>query len=170
MILNKKYVVFVALLLGIHFTVRAQFKATITNLNSKEEIELKVKEVFYFGIINSNEKYQGTLEEITGTGLIISGKTYTVADITWIDFKGHTPKKHSAKIARVLLYFGVGLMGTGAYKYYTDNDKTNAEIIGIAGGALSIGALCFWLLPRQAQYNFSTSHLLEIVPQIQETK
>lgn len=168
--LQRIFSVFVLLMLVVYVPSYAQYKAVITNLNTKKEHELKLNDVFYFGTYQNDDKLQGTLEAISSTELKISGKTYKISDIAWIDIKGHHPKKNSAQIARILLYFGGGMIGIGAYEYYQANDKKSGEIVGVAGIALTIGALGFWILPKQPQYDFSTKCLLEIIPVLQETK
>lgn len=148
----------------------AQYKAIITNLNNKKEYELKLNDVFYFGITQSDEKLQGTLESIAADGLKISGKLYKISEIAWIDHTGNKPKKHNTQIAKILFYFGGGLIGVGAYEYYQANDKKTATVTGALGTALTFGALGFWILPKQPQYDFSTKFLLEIIAINQETK
>jgi len=148
----------------------AQYKVVVSNLNTKKEIELKIGEVFYFGNQLNAEIIKGTLESIGAGEINISGKSYKTTQISWIDYKGNNPKKNTSQIAKVLLYFGGGLTGVGAFKLYEDNDKTNGKIVGITGVALIITAIGFWVLPKQPKYDFSTKYFLEILPQNIETK
>jgi hypothetical protein len=166
----KINIVLVVLIVVLYLPGYAQYKALVTNLNTKKEYELKLNDVFYFGVMQNNEKQKGTLQEISATELTISGKKYKIADISWIDVKGRQPKKNTAQIARVLFYFGAGMIGVGAYEYYQANDKKTGEIVGATGFALTLGAIGFWLLPKQPQFDFSTKYLLEIIPISQETK
>ena len=165
MMLNKILIFFV-MCIGLNLQGMAQYKVVITNLNTKEEIELKINDEFYFGVQNSKEIIQGKLETINASQLKIGEKVYLPNEISWIDKKGNKPKKNSNKIARMLLYFGAGLVTAGAYEYYEANDKKTATIVGGLGITALIGSFCFWLLPKQPQYDFNTKYLLEI----QETK
>lgn len=145
--------------------VMAQYKVLITNLNNKEEYELKLNEEFYFGTINTNEVFKGKLDgiAISSKSISINNKAYPIGDITWIDFKGIKPKKNTSKISKILFYFGASLLGFSVYEYYEANDKQSAMIVGSAGAACTLGALAFWILPKQPRFNFATKHLLEII-------
>ena len=80
------------------------------------------------------------------------------------------PKKNTNQIAKVLAYVGIGSLAFAGYEYAQANDKKTAGIVGVAGSLITIGAVCFWLLPHQPKYNFQARHLLEIAPLIQESK
>ena len=159
----------VILMMLISLPVYAQYKAVITNLNNKKELDLKVNDAFYFGTAENKEKLKGTLERIQSNELIISGKAYKVSDIKWIDAKGRTPKKNTTQIARILLYFGGGFLGVGAIQNYDDNEKQSGELALYTGAALITGAAAFWLIPRQPKYDFTTKYLLEIIPEKEAT-
>jgi hypothetical protein len=163
--LNKKIVLLV-MFFSISLQGMAQYKAVITNLNTTEKLELKLNDEFYFGLQNSHEKMKGKLESISANALKIGEKAYPTSEISWIDSKGNKPKRNSNKIARVLLYFGAGLVTAGAYEYYEANDKKTATIVGGLGLTSLLGSFCFWIFPKQPQYDFTTKYLLEI----QETK
>ena len=143
----------------------AQYKVLITNLNTKEEYELKLNEEFYFGTMNSKETLKGAINGyVEGTNtLTINNKIYPIKEITWIDFKGHKPKKNTTKIAKILLYFGASLLGITAYEHYEANDDKTALVTLYASAACTTGALAFWLLPRQPKFDFTTKHLLEVI-------
>ncbi len=144
----------------------AQYKAVITNLNTKEEYELKLKEEFYFGTFNAEEVIKGTLEglDMGGKTIRINNKSYPVNEIAWIDFKGHQPKKNTSKIAKILLYFGGSLLGFSVYEYFEANDRKTAVVTTAVGATMTLGALAFWLLPKQPRFDFTSKHLLEIIP------
>jgi hypothetical protein len=169
---KPKYCLLISILFTIifNFNAKAQYKVIVTNLNNKKVTELKPNDEFYFGTSNSNEKIKGMLEKITINQLIISGKPYAANEISWIDKKGHTPKKNTSQIARILLYFGGGLFGFSVYEHYEANDTKTAKVSSIIGAGMVLGAICFWTIPRQPQYDFSGKHLLEILPLTQETK
>jgi hypothetical protein len=162
-------VAMVILMMLFTLPIYAQFKAVITNLNNKKEFDLKVGDVFYFGTAENKEKLKGTLEAIQSNEMLISGKTYKVNDIKWIDAKGRSPKKNTSQIARILLYFGGGFIGVGAIQNYDDNEKQSGELALYTGAALVAGAAAFWLIPRQPRYDFTTRYLLEIIPEKEAT-
>jgi hypothetical protein len=169
MTIKKHLLLFLILSLN-SFGVFAQFDAVIVNLNNKEQSKLSLGDVFYFGTNLNHEKYKGTLEKVDSNEIVISGKAYKINEISWIDYKGNRPKKNTSQIARILLYFGGGAVVMGAYKFYEDTDKTNAQIIMGAGGAVTLAAIFFWIIPKQPKYDFSTKYLLETIPQTQVTK
>lgn len=148
----------------------AQYRAVLTNLNTKKTHELKINDVFYFGTFQTKEKLKGTLEQINNNQLVISGKSYNLNDLAWIDSKGRRPKKNVNQISRILLYFGGGMLGASVYERYEANDKNTAQVLGVTGAGLILGAICFWVIPRQPMYNFSTKYLIETLPIIVETK
>ncbi len=173
-LLSMNYCYRLLFIIGIIFSfgvnrVNAQYNLVITNLNSKSEIVLHKNESFYFGLHNTREKFKGKLEHVNANSIVIDGKTYNPSEIQWIDFKGNSLKKNNIKIAQVLSYFGGGLLGFSIYEYTEVKDKNTAIIAGAAGATLLTGALLFWVLPKQPLYDFTTKHLLEIVPE-QETK
>jgi hypothetical protein len=143
----------------------AQYKVLITNLNTKEEYVLNQNEAFYFGTSKNDEVLKGAITGYveSGNALSIDNKLYPINEITWIDFKGHKPKKHTSKVSKILLYFGGALIGFSAYEYFEVDDKKTALIAIGAGAACNLGALAFWLFPRQPQFDFSTKHLIEVV-------
>ena len=144
----------------------AQNRVVITNLNTKEENELKLNEEFYFGISSSKEVFKGKIEgyDFANKSLRINNKIYAISEIVWIDFKGHKPKKNSSKISKILLYFGAGLITFGAYEQLVANDDKTALVTASAGAICTVGALAFWVIPRQPRFDFTTKHLLELVP------
>lgn len=144
----------------------AQNRVVITNLNTKEENELKLNEEFYFGINSSKEVFKGKIDsyDFANKSLRINNKTYAISEIVWIDFKGHKPKKYSSKISKILLYFGAGLITFGAYEQLVANDDKTALVTASAGAICTVGALAFWVIPRQPRFDFTTKHLLELVP------
>jgi|LakMenEpi03Aug12_release.lakeMendotaPanAssembly.Ray.scaffolds.fasta_scaffold699725_1 hypothetical protein len=144
----------------------AQNRVVITNLNTKEENELKLNEEFYFGINSSKEVFKGKIDsyDFANKSLRINNKIYAISEIVWIDFKGHKPKKYSSKISKILLYFGAGLITFGAYEQLVANDDKTALVTASAGAICTVGALAFWVIPRQPRFDFTTKHLLELVP------
>jgi hypothetical protein len=143
----------------------AQYKVVITNLNTKDEYELKLKEEFYFGTFKTDEVIKGLMDgyDMEGKTISINNKLYPINEIAWIDFKGHRPKKNTSKIAKILLYFGGSMLGFGVYEYLEANDDKTALITASAGAACIVGALAFWVLPKQPRFDFTTKHLLELV-------
>jgi hypothetical protein len=143
----------------------AQNRVVITNLNTKEENELKLNEEFYFGINSSKEVFKGKIDsyDFANKSLRINNKIYAISEIVWIDFKGHKPKKYSSKISKILLYFGAGLITFGAYEQLVANDDKTALVTASAGAICTVGALAFWVIPRQPRFDFTTKHLLELV-------
>jgi len=144
----------------------AQYKVVITNLNTKEEYELKLKEEFYFGTFKTDEVIKGSVDsyDAGGKAISINNKLYPINEIAWIDFKGRQPKKNTSKIAKILLYFGGSLLGFSVYEYFEANDPKTALVSTAAGATLTLGALAFWLLPKQPKFDFTSKHLLEIIP------
>jgi hypothetical protein len=144
----------------------AQNRVVITNLNTKEENELKLNEEFYFGINSSKEVFKGKIDsyDFANKSLRINNKIYAISEIVWIDFKGHKPKKYSSKISKILLYFGAGLITFGAYEQLVANDDKTALVNASAGAICTVGALAFWVIPKQPRFDFTTKHLLELVP------
>lgn len=144
----------------------AQNRVVITNLNTKEENELKLNEEFYFGINSSKEVFKGKIDsyDFANKSLRINNKIYAISEIVWIDFKGHKPKKYSSKISKILLYFGAGLITFGAYEQLVANDDKTALVTASAGAICTVGALAFWVIPKQPRFDFTTKHLLELVP------
>lgn len=152
------------------FHAQAQYKAVLTNLNTKKTDELKINDVFYFGTFQSKEKLKGNLEQINNNRLVISGKSYNLNELAWIDSKGRRPKKNVNQISRILLYFGGGMLGASLYEQHEANDKNTAKVLSATGAGLVLGAICFWAIPRQPKYNLSSKYLLETLPILQETK
>ena len=99
--IKKFYCVF-TLLLFCFTASNAQYRATITNLNTKEVYELKINEAFYFATLTYPQKIKGTLNSVGANELIIDGKSYKTNEISWIDDKGKRPKKKAAQRAKVL--------------------------------------------------------------------
>lgn len=161
---NKKYLLIFALWLVSCLPCIAQYKVVVTNLNTKEEQELHVKDAFYFGTIHSKEVLKGTLDSVGQTFITLGNKNYMLNEITWIDFKGRKPKKNTSKISKVLFYFGAGLLGFSAYEYYQANDEKTAVVTAAIGAGFTLGALAFWILPKQPKFDFTTNYLLEILP------
>lgn len=144
---------------------QAQYKALITNLNTNDSTFLKTGETFYFGHLKTKQK--GTLEAVNANELVISGTTYKISDIDWIDYKGRSPKKNTQKIAQILFYFGGGVAVFSAYNLgqaADEKDKRNSTIVLSAGAGLALTALAVYLIPKQPQFNFTKKHLLEILP------
>jgi hypothetical protein len=166
----KRFHCLFTVLLFCFTAANAQYRATITNLNNKEVYELKINEAFYFATLTHPQKIKGTLTSVGANELIIDGKSYKTNEISWIDDKGKSPKKKAAQRAKVLAYLGAGFLGAGVYEYAQANDKKTGQIIGATGAVFTLGALCFWLLPKQPKYDFTTNYLLEIAPQLQEKK
>lgn len=169
MVKLKQNLIVVFILICSH-SAFAQYKAVLTNLNTKKTHELKINDVFYFGTFQSKEKLKGTLEQINNNQLVISGKSYNLNELAWIDSKGRRPKKNVNQVSRILLYFGGGMLGASLYERYEANDKSTAQILSVTGAGLILGALGFWAIPRQPMYNFSTKYLIETLPDIVETK
>jgi hypothetical protein len=143
----------------------AQYKVLITNLNSKEEYELKLNEEFYFGTTISKEVNKGKIDayEIASKSLRINNKIYPISEIAWIDFKGRKPKKNTSKISKILFYFGAGLITFSAYEHLVAKDDKTAVVTASAGAICTVGALAFWVIPKQPRFDFTTKHLLELV-------
>lgn len=148
----------------------AQYKVLITNLNTKEEYVLKPNENFYFGTNKSDEVLKGALAGFNESekALNINNTLYPLNEIAWIDFKGHKPKRNTSNVSKILLYFGGALAGFSLYEYYEAKDDKTALITTAVGGACIVGALAFWIFPRQPQFDFKTKHLIEIVKTIPE--
>ena len=143
----------------------AQNRVVITNLNTKEENELKLNEEFYFGINSSMEVFKGKIDgyDLANKSLRINNKIYPISEIAWIDFKGRKPKKNTSKISKILFYFGAGLITFSAYEHLVANDDKTAVVTASAGAICTVGALAFWVIPKQPRFDFTTKHLLELV-------
>ena len=163
--MKKGFLIIITWLILCNLQAFAQYKVLITNLNSKEEYELKLNEEFYFGTSTSKEIIKGKIDgyEIAKKSLSINNKVYPINDITWIDFKGRKPKKYVSKISKVLFYFGASIIGFSAYEYFEAKDNKTALVTASVGAACTVGALAFWVLPRQPRFDFTTKHLLELI-------
>lgn len=167
---KRRYFITCVILAVVCNHATAQYKAIATNLNNKKSFELKPNEEFYFGLNNQNEKLKGKLEAVSENQLVIGGKTYRVNEIAWMDKKDRKPKKNSGQVSRILLYFGGSLFGFSVYEHFEANDTKTAKVSSIIGAGMLVGALGFWAIPRQPEFDFTSKYLLEIIPLTQETK
>ena len=65
--------------------------------------------------------------------------------------------------SKILFYFGAGLITFSAYEHLVANDDKTAVLTASAGAICTVGALAFWVIPRQPRFDFTTKHLLELL-------
>ncbi len=165
----KKGILFFLLWLSVPLCCTAQFKLIATDLNKNIYEEIKIGSKFYYGLSIDNKKYQGTLEQILPENIVIDGNTYKTTDLMWIDYSGVSLKKNKSFTTRALIYLGVLTAGASAFEYFTANDKKTAAVLATSSALmlLSASAIAIWV--HQPQYDFTSRHLLEIIPISTET-
>lgn len=157
------------------FLVDSQFSmgqhiAVVLNLNTKKETIIKINDSFYYGLKNSTISYNGKLEKVAPTSLIIDGKSIEVNDFTWINNKPYNEHTKAKSVANWTLFTGIGAIALGSYQYAVANDKISAYAIGGAGIIAALTGTIIYISHKKPLFNFREKHLLEIRPQIETTK